>query len=49
MSNQDLEKIWEEFENINDVYPVTNSVQARLDLLERVKTLLKMIQNIEMT
>ena len=49
MSIQDLEKIWEEFENINEVYPATHSVQARLDLLERVKALMKMIQELEMT
>ena len=49
MGIQDLEKIWEEFESINESYPVTNSVQARLALLERVRTLMKMIQNIEMT
>jgi len=49
MNTQDLEKIWKEFETINELYPIANSVQARLDLLERVKVLMKEIRNLEMT
>ena len=49
MSIQDLEKIKEEFESINAIYRQTFSFQARLDLLERVKRLLSLIQNIEKT
>ena len=47
MNIRDLERIKDEFEEINKRYRTTYSFQGRLELLERVKKLISSIKDFE--